>query len=645
MVQALEINDLMKYKLVRSSDSSEITASSVRFTRSINKFSELEFITTDEINIDDELELYYNDELIFRGYVKEIDEDLFTEIKRVKAKEKTYEFSERIIRVSFSSTDARTIIDDILSAFSWVDKSALASSYPAITVDFKAIPRHKALNTVCELLGDYYWRVDADGKIYIEEKGSMSSGITFSPKFGNILEGSKKNIDIYELKNRVHVWGGEPQFGVPLFVEENDTTSQNLYGVKEAEPVILEGLDFDTLNEYARSLLEKYKIESVKYTIRTFINLNLKPGLSVVVDEDGDGVGETYTITSVMFNLDDGLCDVELERDISDIITKLKEIERQQQEIRMQQWYSALEEAKESFAEEVEDELISTTLNSALIDFFEDESMIDSANSTGSYDVNNKIYDITGEHAVQNHSFETGDTSGWTVVNNGMSGYGAATDWKTDGLYSFKVTTGTYLYGGRTLEISQDVDLTDVDTLKFDARLFADVFSSGIGGHIYMYFYIDGVELWSHGKSWNPDHPGEDYDSIVNDVVIDVSGYSGVHTIKWVMSEQHTSSDEPDWYFWLDNIRVIRKKKLETVLVNAETGTTITQGEVRLNAVGNISKIEMSADGGTNWEEITEDSVHTFMNTGSQLKMRIWGDNQSTSTCYLTMYSVLWREE
>jgi len=124
------------YVIIRALDLFKIKATDVKFTRSINNFSELEFETIDDLNVDDELRLYYDGNLIFTGKVKEIEEDIFTGVKRVKAKEKAYELTERIIRSQYTSTDARIILDDILSVFTWMDTSTLAASYPAISVDF-----------------------------------------------------------------------------------------------------------------------------------------------------------------------------------------------------------------------------------------------------------------------------------------------------------------------------------------------------------------------------------------------------------------------------------------------------------------------------------------------------------------------------
>jgi len=509
---------------------------------------------------------------------------------------------------------------------------------------FNGITRLKALNKVCELLGNYYWRVDPDGKIYVEARGATSSGVTFSPDNENILEGSRVTIDIYDLKNRVYVWGGDPENGVPLYVEENDTTNQAIYGVKEAEPVILEGLDLDNLNAYADALLAKSLAARKRYLIRTYMDTSLKPGLSVVVDPDGDGSGDTLTITSITFYPEKSIAEVELEEDISaDIVAKMREIENFQQEIYLQQWYDKLEEAKKAFSEEVEDELLGTSLNTAFIDFFEDESMIDSE-STGVYDSENKIYDLTAEHAFQNPSFETGDASGWTLTTSNINGgFSVVTDWKTDGSYSLRCSHG-FILGDPTgdADAYQVIDLTDVDQILFDFRQILDKDPDSLGGFGYVQVYIDDTKVyeWGHSIDWNS--PGVRYDDVKTDQSIDVSGYTGMHTVKFRWHVNHTGVDSPTWYFWLDNIRAYRKKKLETVLIDAESGESITQGEIRLNAVGNISKLEMANSvsgnvidpafdnsGGGSWADggrikIIFDSA---LSEAAQYKIVINGDN------------------
>lgn len=65
-------------------------------------------------------------------------------------------------------------------------------------------------------------------------------------------------------------------------------------------------------------------------------------------------------------------------------------------------------------------------------------------------------------------------------------------------------------------------------------------------------------------------------------------------------------------------------------VVAATLNVTISSGSFDL---------EMSADGGSNWESVTNGSSHTFTNTGSDLRIRITENNSSTGTITLVRCS------
>jgi len=46
--------------------------------------------------------------------------------------------------------------------------------------------------------------------------------------------------------------------------------------------------------------------------------------------------------------------------------------------------------------------------------------------------------------------------------------------------------------------------------------------------------------------------------------------------------------------------------------------------------------IQLTADDGSNWETVTNDTLHTFTNTGDSLKIKI----TASSTSYITRYTV-----
>ena len=131
---------------------------------------------------------------------------------------------------------------------------------------------------------------------------------------------------------------------------------------------------------------------------------------------------------------------------------------------------------------------------------------------------------------IQNPSFEigtlgiTGGTTSWTTATTPQMGayeydHPTATPLPTDGsryeiLYTFFQTTHAV---GDSSQVSQIVDLTGATALLFDARLV----SSGVwSGSVRAEVRIDGVPVWNSTTL-----------GIQLNQSVDVSGYSGVHTI------------------------------------------------------------------------------------------------------------------
>ncbi|KQC05827.1 MAG: hypothetical protein APR53_01950 [Methanoculleus sp. SDB] len=108
---------------------------------------------------------------------------------------------------------------------------------------------------------------------------------------------------------------------------------------------------------------------------------------------------------------------------------------------------------------------------------------------------------------VVNGGFETGDLAGWTSLNAA-----ASTSVKNSGIYSAKLTAPA----SGSAYIEQDIDLTDVSTLSFWRK------SYGFTDR-YLQVMIDGT-----GVAHYPDAS-----TITRVEKIDVSGYSGVHTVRF----------------------------------------------------------------------------------------------------------------
>jgi hypothetical protein len=75
---------------------------------------------------------------------------------------------------------------------------------------------------------------------------------------------------------------------------------------------------------------------------------------------------------------------------------------------------------------------------------------------------------------------------------------------------------------------------------------------------------------------------------------------------------------------------------LQTKSIALNTGTTITNAKVTINsaALSDASDFQwyLSADGGTNWEEITLNTTHTFTSAGNDLRLQVLGNPGATIT-------------
>lgn len=82
----------------------------------------------------------------------------------------------------------------------------------------------------------------------------------------------------------------------------------------------------------------------------------------------------------------------------------------------------------------------------------------------------------------------------------------------------------------------------------------------------------------------------------------------------------------------LEMVSAFKDSSNSQTVVGATLGVTIDSGSFDL---------EMSANGGTNWESVTNNSSHTFTNTGSDLRIRA---TKSNDTSFPTAFGT-WGEE
>jgi hypothetical protein len=151
-----------------------------------------------------------------------------------------------------------------------------------------------------------------------------------------------------------------------------------------------------------------------------------------------------------------------------------------------------------------------------------------------------------GSNPISEPSFET--VNNWTFSRT-MITYsgGQETAWQTDGDYSYEVgyQAALGLLGAGSAELYQDVDLTDVDRIWFDAQLYA--WSLNLGT-LMAKVYIDDDELWTE------DVPLSETEYLNES--IDVSAYSGTCRIRFYLKNYAVLGIAPGGRFRFDNLRV-----------------------------------------------------------------------------------------
>ena len=74
---------------------------------------------------------------------------------------------------------------------------------------------------------------------------------------------------------------------------------------------------------------------------------------------------------------------------------------------------------------------------------------------------------------------------------------------------------------------------------------------------------------------------------------------------------------------------------LEIVSAFKDSTYTVSSATLNITIDSGSFDLEMSADGGSNWETVTNSVAHTFLNTGSELRLRITENNTSTGVISL----------
>ena len=76
-------------------------------------------------------------------------------------------------------------------------------------------------------------------------------------------------------------------------------------------------------------------------------------------------------------------------------------------------------------------------------------------------------------------------------------------------------------------------------------------------------------------------------------------------------------------------------QRLEIVSAFKDSTATVTQSTLFTTIDSGSFDLELSANGGTDWETVTNETQHTFTNTGNDLRIRITENNSSTGTISL----------
>jgi hypothetical protein len=155
---------------------------------------------------------------------------------------------------------------------------------------------------------------------------------------------------------------------------------------------------------------------------------------------------------------------------------------------------------------------------------------------------------VEARMVVYEPSFET--VNHWTFYSTMPLVYSGSqtTKWKTHGDYSYEIYYQSVIgeLGTGYAELYQDANLTDVNTLLFDAELYSWTLLGG--ATITASVRVDNDVLWSAQLSTTTTE-------YLNQS-IDVSSYTGVHTIRFRLSNTALLSVGAGGWFRFDNIRV-----------------------------------------------------------------------------------------
>jgi len=205
-----------------------------------------------------------------------------------------------------------------------------------------------------------------------------------------------------------------------------------------------------------------------------------------------------------------------------------------------------------------------TFSSGSFADTFTDTSKI---NTSDSVNVEVISEEVRLTQIIQNPGFETEiSASDWTYAENDPDWDGArATDWFTEGSWSYKLSLpkNAAVDGNSYCEITQDLDLTDINSLCFDAQV------DDHGGDLAAQVLIDITVVLNNIQTGN-------------NQTVDVSIYSGTHTLRVRFQNPGASvvkSTGGESYYRTDNWRGYQSSGiLRSVTIPENTDTRLAVG-------------------------------------------------------------------
>jgi len=148
---------------------------------------------------------------------------------------------------------------------------------------------------------------------------------------------------------------------------------------------------------------------------------------------------------------------------------------------------------------------------------------------------------MAADYLILEPGFET--VSNWSYTEGDADYNGAqSTAWKTEGSNSYLISApGGSTIGGKSTQIAQSVDFTNIRTLYFDCRLDAAVINDYEARVL-----VGATQVWSQAMPTSPTEYTQQ--------TVDVSGYSGTQDL--IFQVMHLAANKNGMNAYFDNIKL-----------------------------------------------------------------------------------------